>query len=269
MELDGMLDENFNLTIWKDYPAFISSIFFLYRPFILLFSRWQQQGCNCDGLNRASRFRLWKIWSRDNKRMDQEEERNIFQELNSKDRIGFEDMFCMSFTDYEHLLSLISDLISPNDIISGNKPILADERLAMTKRYLAAGEFFQSLRLHLRISLVEASYIVKGYCSAINDRLRNMFIEFPDSWEKWLKISRKFEQLWNYPHSLGEMDGKHVRIPKARNGRSYFYNYKHTYSTILSAITGPEYECVYVDVRSNGRVNGISVLYGISVHSFK
>ena len=23
-----MLDENFNLTIWKDYPAFISSIFF-------------------------------------------------------------------------------------------------------------------------------------------------------------------------------------------------------------------------------------------------
>ena len=113
--------------------------------------------------------------------MDQEEERNIFQELNSKDRIGFEDMFCMSFTDYEHLLSLISDLISPNDIISGNKPILADERLAMTKRYLAAGEFFQSLRLHLRISLVEASHIVKGCCSAINDRLRNMFIEFPDS----------------------------------------------------------------------------------------
>ena len=53
MELDGMLDENFNLTIWKDYPAFISSIFFLYRPFILLFSIWQQQGCNCDGLNRA------------------------------------------------------------------------------------------------------------------------------------------------------------------------------------------------------------------------
>ena len=65
------------------------------------------------------------------------------------------------------------------------------------------------------------------------------------------------------------MDEKHVRIPKARNGRSYFYNYKHTYSTILSAITGPEYECVYADVRSNGRVNGISVLYGISVHSFK
>ena len=113
--------------------------------------------------------------------MDQEEERNIFQELNSKDRIDFEDMFCMSFTDYEHLLSQISDLISPNDIISGNKPILADKRLAMTKRYLAAGEFFQSLRLHLRISLVEASYIVKGCCSAINDRLRNMFIEFPDS----------------------------------------------------------------------------------------
>ena len=87
-----------------------------------------------------------------------------------------------------------------------------------------------------------------------------MFIEFPDSREKWLKISRKFEQLWNYPHSLGAMDGKHVRIPKTRNGRSYFYNYKHTHSIILSAITGPEYECLYADVGFNGRVNGISFL---------
>ena len=43
----------------------------------------------------------------------------------------------MSVTDYEFSLSQISDLISPNEKINGNRPILADERLALTLRYLA------------------------------------------------------------------------------------------------------------------------------------
>ena len=57
---------------------------------------------------------------------------NIFQELKVEDRLGFKDMFHMSANDYEFLLGQISDLISPNESISGNRPILADERLTLT-----------------------------------------------------------------------------------------------------------------------------------------
>ena len=108
---------------------------------------------------------------------------NIFQELKIEDRIGFKDMFRRSVIDYEFLLSQISDLISPNDRIGGNRPIL-DERLALTLRYLATGESCQSLSFQFRISLVAVSYIGKGCCSAINERLQNMFIELPNSHEK-------------------------------------------------------------------------------------
>ena len=82
-----------------------------------------------------------------------------------------------------------------------------------------------------------------------------MFIELPDSRKKWLGISRKFEQRWKYPYALGAIDGKHERIVKSNNGGSYFYNYKHTYSIILLAIAGPEYECLYTDIGPSGRVN--------------
>ena len=51
----------------------------------------------------------------------------------------------MSVTNYELLLSQISVLISPNERISGNRPILEDKRLAPTSRYLATGKSFQSL----------------------------------------------------------------------------------------------------------------------------
>ena len=59
--------------------------------------------------------------------------------------MGFRDMFRMSVADYEFLLSQIPDLISPNQRISENRPILANERSALTLRYLAPGESFRSL----------------------------------------------------------------------------------------------------------------------------
>ena len=46
-----------------------------------------------------------------------------------------------------------------------------------------------------------------------------------------------------------------MRIVKPNNGGSYCYNYKHTYSIILLAKAGPEYECLYADDSSNGSVN--------------
>ena len=154
--------------------------------------------------------------------------------------MGFKDMFRRSVTDYEFLLSEISDIISRDERISGNRPILADERLALTLRYFATDELFQCLSYPHWISLVAVSCIVKGFCSAINGKLQNMFIELPNSREKWLETSRKCEQSWNYPHALSAIDGKHVRILKPKNGGSYFCNYKHTHSVILLVTASPK-----------------------------
>ena len=46
-----------------------------------------------------------------------------------------------------------------------------------------------------------------------------------------------------------------MRIIKRNSGGLYFFNFKHTQSIIRLAIAGPEYECLYADVGSNGRVN--------------
>ena len=162
--------------------------------------------------------------------------------------MGFKDMFPMSLTDNEFLLSQISDLISPNERISGNRPILVDKKLTLTLRYLASGESFQFFSYQFGISLVAVSYIVKGCCSATNDRLQNVFIELSNSGEKGLEISRKFGQPGNNLHVLGATDGKYVRIRKPNNGVSHFHNYKHTHPIILLAIADPEYECLYADV---------------------
>ena len=105
--------------------------------------------------------------------------------------------------------------------------------------------------------------------------MTSAFLKVSSSDAEWLEILKKFEERWNYPHALGAVDGKHVRIQKPKNGGLFYYNYKHTHSIILMAIAGPEYECLYADVGSNGRVNdsGIwnktSLLQGIQDGSFK
>ena len=81
------------------------------------------------------------------------------------------------------------------------------------------------------------------------------FIKVPSTETEWLDIFKRFEEKWNFSQALGAIDGRHVRIQKPKNGGSFYYNYKHTHSIILMAITGPEYECLYADVGSSGRVN--------------
>ena len=180
---------------------------------------------------------------------------NIIQELIIEERLGFREMFRMDVGDFEFILSKISDLISPKERLGGTRPVESDERLALTLHYLATGESFQSLSFQYRISMSAISHIVKGCFKAVVERLTPDFIKVPATKAKWLNVSERFEDRWNYPHVLGAIDCKHVRIQKPKNGRSFYYNYKNTHSIILMAIARPDYECLYADVGSNGRVN--------------
>ena len=173
---------------------------------------------------------------------------NIIQELIVEDKHGFREMFRMDVGDFEFILSKISDLILPKERLSGSRPIESDERLALTLRYLATGESFQSLSFQYRISMSAISYIVKGCCKAIVECLTPDFIKVPATKAEWVNVSKRFEDRSNYPRALGAIDGKHVRIQKPKNGGSFYYNYKHTHSIILMAIAGPDCECLYADV---------------------
>ena len=159
-------------------------------------------------------------------------------------------------------MSQISDLISLRERLGGTNPTECDKRLALTLRYLTIGETFQSLSFQYRISLNAVSYIVKGCgkacrkgCGKAVERIASAFVKVPSTKVEWLGISRKFEERWNFPRALGAIDRKHIRIQKPKNGGSFYYSYRHTHFIILMTIPGPEYECLYADVGSNGRVN--------------
>ena len=106
---------------------------------------------------------------------------NIIRELRIEDRFGFREMFRMDVIDFEYVLGKISDIISPKERLGGTDSIQSDERLALTLRFLATGETFQSLSFEFRILLNAVFYIVKGCCKAIFERMASEFLKVPST----------------------------------------------------------------------------------------
>ena len=122
-------------------------------------------------------------------------------------------------------------------------------------RFLATGETFRSLSFQFRVSRPAISYIVKSVCLAIIKRMEAEFLKVPSCSEGWLKNANEFAAKWQFPNCISAIDGKHIIIEPPTGAGSAYYNYKHTHSVVLMAVAGPNYECIYADVGTNGRIS--------------
>ena len=64
-------------------------------------------------------------------------------------------------------------------------------------------------------------YLTSSKASSIVERMASNFIKVPSTEAEWLNISKRFEEKWNFPHALGAIDGKHVRIQNPKYGGSF------------------------------------------------
>ena len=83
----------------------------------------------------------------------------------------------------------------------------------------------------------------------------NIYLKVPSSPGEWLTVAEKFESRRQFPNCIGAIDGKHIAMQPPGNSGSYYYNYKHINSIVLMAVAGLNYECLYYDIGTNGRVN--------------
>lgn len=93
----------------------------------------------------------------------------------------------------------------------------------------------------------------------------NFFSQMPQSPVEWMEIARRFMEKWNFPNTLGAIDGKHVALRSPANSGSVFYNYKHFFCIVLMALVDADYKFIYVDVSCNGRVSDGGVFAGCSL----
>lgn len=119
-------------------------------------------------------------------------------------------------------------------------------------RYLATGCTFTDLHYSYRLGISTISYIVRAVCGGIISALEEVCIMRPNK-QMWLDIVEGFDTRANFPHCLGAVDGKHVRIIKPHGSGSLFYNYKNYFSIVVMAVVDSNYKFIYAQVGAYGK----------------
>ena len=160
---------------------------------------------------------------------------------------------------FDHLLSLVKDRIQKQNT-RFCKSISAEERLIITLRFLCSGSSQQSLSYAFRHGRSTISEIVKEVCVAIYHVLAPLYLTTPNSSEDWKKISNDFENIWNMPHVIGALDGKHIAMDCPKYSGTQDHNYKGFFSLNLLAVCDDKYNFTIVDVGQYGSNNDSGVL---------
>ena len=86
----------------------------------------------------------------------------------------------------------------------------------------------------------------------------------PQSRKEWINIAQDFDDLWQFPHCCGAIDGKHIRIICPNNtGSLYYSKYKSCFSIVLMACVDANSRFIFIDVGNYGSNNDS----GIFAHS--
>ena len=165
----------------------------------------------------------------------------------------------MSKERFEHLLSLLENRIKKQET-RFRKSISARERLVITLRFLASGSSQQTLSYAFRHGRSTISSIIQDVCDAIYEILSPTYLKPPATADDWQKIADDFETMWNLPHVIGAIDGKHIAMDCPKKSGTQDYNYKGFFSMNLLAICDAKYNFTLIDLGQYGSNNDSGVL---------
>lgn len=109
----------------------------------------------------------------------------------------------------------------------------------------------QVLAWAFKIGVSTARKVIYETCEVIWEELHPFYVATPNQTD-WSLISSSFYSKTRFPHCLGCIDGKHIRMNCPQKSGSIFFNYKKYFSTVLMAACDDNYAFSFVDVGAFG-----------------
>lgn len=169
----------------------------------------------------------------------------------------------MSPERFDALVDLVRPHLPPR---ARRRPdqISAEERVAITLRYLCTGNSQASESFNFLAGRSTVSGIVKEVCKAIWQGLQ-IYLKTPSTTEEYKHIAGEFMEQWDFPHTIGAVDGKHIQIECPKYGGSDYYNRKGTHSTILMAVCDANYAFTHVSIGSYGKESDATIFSNMAL----
>ena len=77
--------------------------------------------------------------------------------------------------------------------------------------------------------------------------------------EEWLNIAEGFKKNANFPHCIGAIDGKHIRLIRPNETGTMHFNYKKFFSIVLLAAVDANYRFIFVNIGSYGKCSDSNI----------
>ncbi|CAH1986674.1 unnamed protein product [Acanthoscelides obtectus] len=176
---------------------------------------------------------------------------HLFQDIKA-DKQRFYRYTRMTPETFYYILDKVEHRLIKNWCNWHQQPILPEERLVVTIRYLATGATFAHLASEFRMGLSTIKDIIEETTNVLWDELHPVHMPIPTK-EAFRAIANDFNNIWNFPNVLGAIDGKHVRILCPDGSGSMFYNYKKYFSVVLQAVADANYKFITIDIGGFGK----------------
>lgn len=104
-------------------------------------------------------------------------------------------------------------------------------------------------------------------CGSIWNNFYQQHLPVPDH-RMLVEIATGFQERWNFPHAVGCLDGKHIRILYPKKSGTMFYNYKNFFSIVLQTVADHRCRFIFVDVGGYGKQSDGGTFSASSLSTF-
>ena len=140
----------------------------------------------------------------------------LISDISLSDREDYCRFMRMNTEAFSELLERVRPYITKQTTVM-RKPISAEENLAITLRFLATGESYESLSFLFRVHYSTIANFVPKVCHYIYEVLKSEYLKIPSTENEWKVLAEGNFRAWNFPNAIAAVDGKHVAIIKPDN----------------------------------------------------
>ncbi|KAH8270314.1 hypothetical protein KR018_007728 [Drosophila ironensis] len=164
-------------------------------------------------LNTRRRLEWTKEWLRKNQAEFLSTE-NLLSELQSRKDECYHLNYFLAITEsqFRYLVQKMEPIISQYAPQRKKKSFSAEERLAITLKYLATGEVHSCRNYCFRASKIVINEMIANICLGFYEHLKDQYVTLPKTDDQWRSSAEEMERKHNLPHCVGNLFMRSIQL---------------------------------------------------------
>eukprot|EP00099_Drosophila_melanogaster_P021039 NP_648146.1 uncharacterized protein Dmel_CG7492 [Drosophila melanogaster] len=164
-------------------------------------------------LNTRRRLEWTKEWLRKNQTEFLSKE-NLLSELQSRKDECYHLNYFLAITEsqFRYLVQKLEPIISQYAPQRKKKSFSAEERLAITLKYLATGEVHSCRNYCFRASKFVINEMIANICLGFYEHLKDQYVTLPKTDDQWRSAAEEMERKHNLPHCVGNLFMRSIQL---------------------------------------------------------